>query len=490
MSEAASAFTMRAKRLLARAEVRFAIAAVALLAAAVVLQYFASELQARSRRESSPFASGRAEGTEEETDWESIDLARRTFAMYLPQSRSLHYAWLGNDGLAADHVWIKSAGYVIREWKHRGTKFEWLGKLYGTVVELDPQWEGACRLGGTLLAAVGSDPSASLALLRRGMAARPDSWELPYVAGHICLMSPGRAVEAERFFRMADLRPGCPDSVERIIPRLKAEAGQLDLAIPYARKLAARFGAVRALLGELNSRRFERTLNDAVGVFQRIKGRKPEGLGDLRRARLMVQFDRFWAEEYVLYKEEHGRLMVLFRASEPSPSAGATEADRSRGEGRPGAPADLGPVSVVESGFLDAAVLGGVFPAPERADPLGKRYLFHAPTGTVRSEGLAEIDVARASAFLQVASNKFRREEGRWAQSLDELARYFAEWIARGGQLEQQMAELVKDGTSPEHPLAAWGERYTYDPEIGKVDATWKAKVPAAEITDDSSGGV
>ena len=122
----------------------------------------------------------------------------------------------------------------------------------------------------------------------------------------------------------------------------------------------------------------------------------------------------------------------------------------------------------------------GAFPAPERADPLGKRFLYHAPTGTVRSEGLAGIVVQRTLSVLQTASSKFRRGAGSWAQSLEDLAGHFGRRIAQGKTMPMEWEEVMKGGLPPEHPLAAWGERYSYDPGTGKVDATWKG---------DSGGG-
>ncbi len=499
---------MSAKKLLGRVEVRFAIAGIALLAAAVLLQLPASSLHARSRLGSAGFVGGPKEGEDEQPDWSDIDLMRQTFAMYLPRSRSLHYFWLGNDGLAADYTWIRAPGYVSREWKEKDRKFEWLRKLYGTTVELDPRWEGACLVGARVLAAVGRDPSGSLDLLAKGMAENPDSWRLPYEAGQVCLLSPGRARDAARYFRMADLRPGRPDHIGRVIARLYEEAGQLDLAIRYARDLAGKHGdrplgeAAKEILKELDARAFDRLLNAAVEGFSARHGKPPGtvsgaggagrklpgtvsgaggagrklpgSLADLRRAGTMAAFDRFWAGEHVLYKDEHERLVALAlgpRSWKPLRSQIAEQPET-------GGPSRATVITtLVESGFLNAAVLRGAFPAPERADPLGKRWFHHAPTGAIRSEGHAEITVRLTRAVLQAASNLFWRREGKRAASLDEIARYFGEWTRAGRQLDQQITEGLKSGTAPEHPLAAWGERYTYDAATGRVDATWKGSI-------------
>jgi hypothetical protein len=422
---------------------------------ALTAQFPASRLHGKSRLGSSLFRG--------ETDAKRILLERQTTSMYLPHGRSLHYFWLGNDGLAANSVWIRSATYVSREFSYRysGRKFAWLKKLYGTVVDLDPHWQGACKLGAMLLSAVGEDPGGALELLDKGISANPDSWRLCYEAGLVCLLAPGRSGDAARYFRMAALRPGCPDVVRQVIPRVVAEAGQVDLAIHHARDLADRFRdeamgeSMVRVLKELVSRQQERLLGRAVARFRERKGTPPRALSEVRRAFMMKKFDMAWAEATRVFADEHERLLALYR------------------ERNPDAPADTGLERVVASGFLNEAVIDGSFPAPESTDALGRPFRYHAPTGTVRSEGLAAVDVRRTLAVLRAGSVKFRSAEGRFASSLDDIARFFAEWIRAGRSLQQGWTEVFKDGRAPVHPLAPWGERYIYDPATGGVRASW-----------------
>ncbi|MHC4252042.1 MAG: hypothetical protein ACYS9X_23230 [Planctomycetota bacterium] len=455
MSGEPSGLRARARRLLETGLARYALAAAAFAGVALAAQYPASRLHAGSRLESSLFRS--------ETAAKRIFLERQTAAMYLPQKGSLHYFWLGNDGLAASSVWIKSATYVSREFNYRysGRKFAWLKKLYGTVVDLDPHWQGACKLGAMLLSAVGEDPGGALEILDKGIAANPDSWRLCYEAGLVCLLAPGRSGDAARYFRMAALRPGCPDVVRQVIPRVVAEAGRVDLAIHHARDLADRFRdeamgeSMVRVLKELVSRQEERLLGRAGARFRERRGSPPRELSDVRRAFMMKEFDMAWAEATNVFADEHERLLALYR------------------ERNPDAAGDAGLESVVALGFLNRAVVDGSFPAPESADALGRPFRYHPPTGTVRSEGLAAVDVRRTLGILNAASVKFRSVEGRFASSLDEIARFFVEWIRAGRSLQQGWTEAFKDGRAPVHPLAPWGERYIHDPATGRVHASW-----------------
>jgi hypothetical protein len=142
----------------------------------------------------------------------------------------------------------------------------------------------------------------------------------------------------------------------------------------------------------------------------------------------------------------------------------------------PDAPAETPLAEAVGKGTLNAAVLDGAFPEPESTDALGKSFRFHAPSGTVRSEGLAALDARRTLGILRAGSAKFRSDRSRFASSLDEMAAFFVEWMSQGKSLQQTWTEVFKDGRSPAHPLAAWGESYIYDPKTGSVHTTWPEK--------------
>ena len=478
---------VRLRGLLARTDVRFALAGAGLLLLAVLSQFPAARLHAESRLMSSPFRFS--------SEIEKREFERRSFTMYLPRKGSLRFASLGNSGLAADYVWIRAAGYVTREF---GTplgetgprdrddreasaerKFEWLSKLYNTVLDLDPHWVGACRLGAMILAAVGSDPGGAIDLLERGMSANPDSWLLPYEAGVTMLMWPGHQEEAARYFRMAVQRPmdeGRRQAIGQIIPQLMAEAGRLDMAILHARERALRFKgepmgeASKRKLTRFVARQMQLDLQEAVAAFRGRSGRFPADIAEVRRAGLLVKLDLHFASEFVLFGERLEALGELFRRANPGAQV---------------------PENVVQyyrwlaaTGFLHGAVMAGLFEPPEWRDTFGKPFLYHAPAGTVRSEGLAEVEASNAAAILSSAVALFARRKGGPPGSLQELAAHFGEMIDEGRQLPQQWAQIFKAARPPEHPLALWGWEYVYDPATGRVEGLKKRgeddPVPAA----------
>lgn len=456
---------------LARTEVRFGIAAAALLALAVPFQFPATRLHAASRLESSPF--------KWTSDLDRQVLEKKAYFLYLPKENSLRFFSLGNDALAASYVWIKAAGYVTREFGTRTgaaatereaasdreasaeRKFEWLSKLYDTVLDLDPHWVGACRVGAMILAAVGRDPSGAIDLLERGMGANPDSWILPYEAGVTMLMWPGHEEEAARYFKMAAQRPMDPErkeTIRHIIPRLVAEAGRLEEAIRLARKRAFDFEgqaigeASKGRLREFVSRQLELDLEEAVAEFREREGRFPADVAEIRRAGLLAKFDFHFTEAIFVFPDRLDALRGLFRRMYPQ------------------APTLKDLTALARSGFLHKMVVAGLFEPPEWRDTYGKPFLYHAPSGTLRSEGLAEVDATGTARILNSAAVAFRMRMGRRPKSLQELTEHFWRRITRGGQLRSEWGPVFENGRPPDHPLAAWGWAYEYDAATGRID--------------------
>lgn len=381
---------------------------------------------------------------------EEAELSRRSVGLYIPGPGFLRLASLGNTTLAADWVWIKSAGYVSREFTRKGgRKFEWLKKLYETVLELDPKWESACRIGALILGAVGEDPGGALDLLHRGMRANPDSWLLPFEAGMTCLLWPGHEKEAVRYMKLAALKEGHPEIIDAIIPRLLFEAGRLEAAVRAARSRALEFTepplgpAIREQLKELLSRLFLLDLREAIRDFKGSSGRPPDDLKELRRAGLLAGLDLHFAEAVVTF----GRELEAFISSLPEPPRGPKELARSIGE---------------------AAGADRVRP-PEQRDGFGLALVYDPVSGKVVSDGLAIIEIAKTTEILNDASKHFKTLKGRPARSLEELARFYGEALRRGNKLRREWKELFKNGTPPEHPFWFRGERYPYDPETGEI---------------------
>ena len=89
---------------------------------------------------------------------------------------------LGYDSLLADIYWTRVVQYYGRRLGHAGANFDQLAPLLNVTTTLDPQLLIAYRFGGTFLAEgrpIGAGrPDLAADLLKRGIAANPDDWQL------------------------------------------------------------------------------------------------------------------------------------------------------------------------------------------------------------------------------------------------------------------------------------------------------------------------
>ncbi|MGC1685120.1 MAG: hypothetical protein WA734_05825, partial [Candidatus Acidiferrales bacterium] len=89
---------------------------------------------------------------------------------------------LGYDSLLADIYWTRVVQYYGRRLGHAGANFDQLAPLLNVTTTLDPHLLIAYRFGGTFLAEgrpIGAGrPDLAAELLRRGIAANPDEWQL------------------------------------------------------------------------------------------------------------------------------------------------------------------------------------------------------------------------------------------------------------------------------------------------------------------------
>jgi hypothetical protein len=89
---------------------------------------------------------------------------------------------LGYDSLLADIYWTRSVQYYGRRLGQVGANYDELAPLLNVTTTLDPQLLVAYRFGGTFLAEgrpIGAGrPDLAAELLKRGIAANPDEWQL------------------------------------------------------------------------------------------------------------------------------------------------------------------------------------------------------------------------------------------------------------------------------------------------------------------------
>jgi tetratricopeptide (TPR) repeat protein len=148
---------------------------------------------------------------------------------------------LAFNGLAADWYWMRSLQYVgrkiVNHQETHDTQFvltdlasldlRLLASLLDVATTLDPQFIPVYEYGAMILPEV--NPDQAIALLNKGIAANPTSWQLHQHLGYIYWQRREYARASEIYAAGAKLS-GAPAWMTAMSARLKADAGSRDAA--------------------------------------------------------------------------------------------------------------------------------------------------------------------------------------------------------------------------------------------------------------------
>ncbi|MBI4537608.1 MAG: hypothetical protein HY712_06595 [candidate division NC10 bacterium] len=148
--------------------------------------------------------------------------------IFFPRVEILRPALLGFQSLAADFWWLRTIQYFGGR-VERQENFPQLYQLVDMTVSLDPNFLDAYLYGGLFLVIAKQYPQA-IQIYRKGIAARPDDWEIPYDLGRLYFLEVEDYEQALRWWKLADALPGRPHYLPRFIARLYARTGALETA--------------------------------------------------------------------------------------------------------------------------------------------------------------------------------------------------------------------------------------------------------------------
>jgi len=150
--------------------------------------------------------------------------------LLLPNGKHLKVASLGQAPVLADLIYLWAIQYYSSY--ERADRFRYVKHVFGEViVELDPHYIDAYWMGALILIVEARDIDGGLALLDQGIAANPDEWLLPYLAGWEAYHAE-RYDRAEEYFAAAEVIPGVPVYARRT--RIGMAAAKGDHRRAYA----------------------------------------------------------------------------------------------------------------------------------------------------------------------------------------------------------------------------------------------------------------
>ena len=157
-----------------------------------------------------------------------FDLEEETF--YLPSPTYLKPALLGFDNLGADLFWLQTIQYFGKHYLS-DKKYPMLVQLLNLTTSLDPRFIDVYYYGHLFLVYFAKDIQAGISLLKKGVEANPDRWELPYSLASLYFLEMKDYPESLKWFERANRLPGRPHYIPRFVARLYAATGHKETAI-------------------------------------------------------------------------------------------------------------------------------------------------------------------------------------------------------------------------------------------------------------------
>lgn len=148
--------------------------------------------------------------------------------LYYPSGPAIRQAALGHTATAADFAWLRTIQYYGQH-KKTDRDYTMMAHLVEIITELDPHFVNAYIFGGLVTAQDAGDPTRAVALMEKGVAANPDSWEMAFETGFVYYVC-GAYPQAARHFERAVHLPGAPEKAMRFAAAAAARAGDPRMA--------------------------------------------------------------------------------------------------------------------------------------------------------------------------------------------------------------------------------------------------------------------
>jgi tetratricopeptide (TPR) repeat protein len=151
----------------------------------------------------------------------------------LPTKEMAGIMSLDHRGAAADLLFTQvsiHSGSLM--WKPLSIKFDsnWAFGMMDLATDLDPRYREAYLLSAMGLIHKFSDANLALPILRKGMLAMPDSWEMPYWYGYDHYFYLDDSKTASEYFLKAAQKPGAPKTNWGLLVNVSKESGYYENA--------------------------------------------------------------------------------------------------------------------------------------------------------------------------------------------------------------------------------------------------------------------
>lgn len=206
---------------------------------------------------------------------------------FVPSPEAARVASLGFRALVADYYWLQAVQIVGATERDPTRHAPTLGRLVDVVTTLDPWVDHPYRFAAVWMTDSERSVREANRLLERGISYHPDEWRDRFYLGFNTLYYLGDDARAADAFAGAIRLPGAPVYLKRLVARLRAQGGDLDVATtllqelwrntedPYAK------AEYEKALDEVETERRARFLDAARAEYRRRHGKDIAAVADL-----------------------------------------------------------------------------------------------------------------------------------------------------------------------------------------------------------------
>jgi len=208
-------------------------------------------------------------------------------APLVPQPGTARLAALGFDSLLSDYYWLRAVQAVGDAHANPKADAPLIGRLVEAVVGLDPWVDHPYRFAALWISEVPGSVETANRVLERGVAYHPLDWRDRFYLSFNHFYYRHDAESAARELEPAVALDGAPVFLGRLLARLRAQGGDLDVAAAYLQTLARNApddfhkAEYESALDEIQTERLARALDQARAAYRERNGRDIDRVEDL-----------------------------------------------------------------------------------------------------------------------------------------------------------------------------------------------------------------
>lgn len=155
----------------------------------------------------------------------------------MPNPEHARVLAIGFDAILADYHWLRAVQVVGGAPNVDPERAEHLGRLIDVVTTLNPHVDHPYRFAAIWLTHDEDQVREGIRLLRRGTQHHPDDWRNYFYLGFEQFFYLGEYELAAESLERAMSRRGAPAYLARLVARLKAQSGDIDVAEIFLREM-------------------------------------------------------------------------------------------------------------------------------------------------------------------------------------------------------------------------------------------------------------